>query len=669
MGLMNDQDFSNVSSAKRDNFVVALVGQPNSGKTTVFNFLTGLNQHVGNWPGKTVSRHEGSLVVGNHSITIVDIPGLYSMTSASEEERIAENFIISDHPDLLLVVGNASCLERSLFFLQEVSLLGRPIIFLLNMIDVATQHGIAIDISALSEELEIPVIPIVARTGRNLEILKKAIEDFIAKPKQLPLKLFIDDKIYSDINTQLTKVIPEFLPSRWLAYKLVQNSKHANEIIAKYSSHLDQQDIIASVSPGVDDSLRIISTIYERITAIVGRVVVQRQTKVSFVSDWVDRLVTHHVWGLGVLISIFALVFFMTFYVAAPVQELLDHRIIIPVRASVKAFLSSTHPFFASLIADGLIAGAGMVLTFLPVLMLFYIALALLEDTGYLARVAYVMDRFMQVIGLHGKTALPLFMAFGCNVPAVMGTRVIESRIGRLVTIFLAPLIPCSARLTVLFYLAPIFFGVWAPLIAIGLLILNIGVVLGRIFFQHSKVSFLMELPTYHFPSTRTVFTFVYQHLCQFLKNAATVILLFSVFIWFLSNYPGTTIEDSYLGFFGRLVEPLAVVMGFDWRMVVALLASFFAKENSIATLGILYGQNEAGSISSVIHEEISPLSALSFLVVSMLFIPCIATVAAVKQESRSWLWTILNILVLAVIAFGAGVLTYQVGRLSGYGQ
>jgi ferrous iron transport protein B len=359
--------------------------------------------------------------------------------------------------------------------------------------------------------------------------------------------------------------------------------------------------------------------------------------------------------------------FWLTFTIAAPIQHWLDVTVVEQLQESVTDRLAEAPEWLVRLLVDGVLGGVGIVITFVPILMVFFAVLGFLEDTGYLARAAYVMDRFMHLMGLHGRSFLPLFLGFGCNVPAVLGARVIESEHGRLLTILLAPLVPCSARLVILTLLAPAFFGPNAIVVSWALVFLNIlvlvtvGVILNHTFFRGEHAAFIMELPLYHMPSMRTIGMFVWNNTWAFLRKAGTVILIVSVIIWTLSAFPGPGVEQSYLAAFGRSLAPLGEAMGMDWRMIVALLSSFIAKENAIATLGILYGAGEeTKGLTEAMAVHVSPATALSFLTVTMLFIPCVATVAVMRQETRSWRWTLFSVVLLLMIALGAGILMYH---------
>jgi ferrous iron transport protein B len=373
-----------------------------------------------------------------------------------------------------------------------------------------------------------------------------------------------------------------------------------------------------------------------------------------------------------VLAGILGLVFLLTYSVGAPLQGVLETYVIETSARFLTAALASAPAWVGGLLVDGVIGGAGTVVTFIPILVIFFAIMGLLEDIGYMARAGYVMDRFMHLMGLHGKSFLPLFMGFGCNVPAVMGTRVIESRRGRLLTIMLVPLVPCTARMMVLAFITPLFFGAAAPVVAWSLVGLSLvvlavsGVIINRVAFGGERSAFIMELPLYHVPNWRTIGILIWQRSLAFFKRAGTVILVVSVVLWALSALPTGEIQTSFLARAGQLLAPIGALMGLNWEMMVALLASFIAKENSIASLGVLYGGGDEAGLAEILPGIMTPAAALSFLVVQMLFIPCVATVATVRQETNSWKWTLFNLLLLLAVSFGIAIVVYQVATLWG---
>jgi ferrous iron transport protein B len=368
------------------------------------------------------------------------------------------------------------------------------------------------------------------------------------------------------------------------------------------------------------------------------------------------------------LLGILALAFALTYGVASPLQQWLDSVLMQGTAEWVRQGFGAAPGWLISLLADGIIAGAGTVLTFLPVLLIFFAIMGVLEDVGYLARAAYVMDPFMHPIGLHGKSCMVLCLGFGCNVPAVLGSRVVESTNARRLTIFLAPLVPCAGRLAVLAFLAPAFFGRGATLVSLALVALNltvlvvVGFLVNRVHFRGERTPFIMELPLYHAPNWRTITLYVWQNTAAFLRNAGSLILIFSVVIWFLANVPGPDLANSLLANVGHWLAPVGRLMGLDWRMMIALVSGFLARENTIATLGVLYlpGQENV-SLTSVLAGVVSPASAFAFLAVQMLFIPCVATVAVMHKETRSWLVVAANAALLLLLSLGAGIAIYQV--------
>lgn len=657
--------------------LVGLAGQPNVGKSTLFNLLTGLSQHVGNWPGKTVERKEGILEHGGARMRLVDLPGTYSLTAHSLEEQVARDFIIQEHPDIIVMVADAASLERNLYLLAELLILPVPVVLALNMMDVAEAQGIRIEPHVLEAALVLPVVPVVATRNQGLAelvaaILRVARESSAFRP-QPPQIAAPHREVLAQLKEMLAGRVPEPYRADWVAIKLLEGDAEITRRARDWAGEAAWPRIEALLRAHEDAVLDIAGGRYEWIGRMVRAAVIRPRMGQVSLTDKLDRLAVHPLWGLLLLFAVFAAVFWLTFTLAVPLQEGLDTGVVQPLRLAARQAFAGAPVWLVALVADGALGGAGLVLTFLPILAVFFGALALLEDTGYLARSAYVMDRFMHVLGLHGKSFLPLFLGFGCNVPAVMGARVIESRGGRLLTILLAPLVPCSARLAVLAFLAPAFFGTSAWPVALGLVALNllvlalVGITLDHTLFRGQHMAFIMELPLYHLPNARTIGASVWNNTWAFARKAGSFILLASVAVWALSYFPSGALEHSYLARLGQALAPLGELMGLDWRMLVALLASFVAKENVIATLGILYGQ-QGGGLAQTLAAQVSPGSALAFLTASMLFIPCLATVAVMRQETGSWRWVLFDVVLLLAIALGAGVLVYHGAAALGMG-
>ncbi len=665
--------------AQKAEVVIALAGQPNAGKSTVFNLLTGLSQRVGNWSGKTVERKEGILEQGGRRVRVVDLPGTYALGGHSEEERISRDFILRDRPDVIVMIADASALERSLYLLTELLLLPVPVVLGLNMMDVAEAEGIEIEPSVLEAALRLPVVPIVARRAQGVkDLLETALRLARSPGDFVPVRPEIAEphrEVLARLRGLLGEAVPEpYLPD-WVALKLLEGDTEMAARTRGWLADSEWAEVDALLRQHEDAVLDVASGRYAWITRMLRAGVKRPRLGQVSLTDRLDRVVVHPFWGMLVLLAVFAVMFGLTFLIGSPLQEWLDVRVILPLREGVRLALAGAPGWLSGLLADGVLGGAGLVLTFLPILVVFFAALAILEETGYLARAAYVTDRFMHVLGLHGRSFLPLFLGFGCNVPAVMGSRVISSKSGRLLTILLAPLVPCSARFTVLAFLVPVFFARYSIVVALALVMGNlvvlavVGVVLSRTLFRGQQATFIMELPLYRAPDRRALARFVWNNTWAFMRQAGGLILALSALVWALSYFPGGNLEQSWLADFGHLLAPIGHLLGLDWRMLVALLTSFIAKENAIATLGILYGAGSKGvGLTGMLAAHVAPASALSFLVATMLFIPCAATVAAIQQEIHDWRWTLFGVVLLLVIALGAATLVYQTSHLLGLG-
>ena len=657
--------------------VVGLAGQPNVGKSTVFSILTGLSQEVGNWPGRTVERREGMARLGGRRFHVVDLPGTYSLTSNSEEEHIARDYILEERPDVVVMLADAAALERNLYLLAELLLLPIPVVLGVNMVDVAEREGIEFDAHVLEAALGIPVVPMVASRNRGVsDLLAKAAAVALGEVTPEPDRPEIAEahrEVFAELKVLLGPWVPEGLPADWVAIKLLEGDRQLTTRAETWLPEASWKRVHGLLRAHEDAVLDVAGARYEWIGRMVRAAV--RRPKLGQVSltDRLDRVATHPAWGLALLMGVFAGVFWLTFTVAAPVQTWLDEQVVTSVSVLLRSLLASAPAWVSGLVVDGVVAGAGIVVTFVPVLLVFFLALGFLEDTGYQSRMAYVMDRFMHRMGLHGKSFLPLFLGFGCNVPAVMGSRVIESRPARLLTIILTPFVPCSARLLVLAFLVPLFFPGFPTLVAWGLVMANlavlalVGLALDRFVFGRERLAFIMEMPLYHVPNPRTILILALTNVWTFIKRAATVIVVVSVVIWLLVSFPGETVDDSWMAIAGRYLEPVGQTMGLDWRLIVATVSAFVAKENSIAALGVIYGADSEG-LGSMLQAAVTPASALSFLVVNMLFVPCVATVAAIRQETGSLRWTLASIGLMLGVALLAGFLVYQAAVLAGLG-
>lgn len=675
---MNERESPTVGDTLEP-IVIALAGQPNVGKSTVLNMLTGLRQHVGNWPGKTIEKKTGIYHHDGTSIQIVDLPGIYSLTANSLEERIARDFIIKEKPDVVVVIVDASTLERNLYLVSELLSLPAPVVLGLNMMDVAEQQGMHIEPHVLEAALGLPVVPMVASKNQGVHELISAVDQMVRNPAPYAPNRPVLQKDHQDLIDSIRALIANEVqspyPEEWATIKLLEGDHEITTMMRDCLSPEVWEQLYEILMRHEDAGLAIVSSRYQWIGRMVRAAVTRPGVGQVTLTDRLDRVIAHPFWGMLILSGMLGLVFWLTFTVGEPLQQFLDTYLVQAGAQWVRSSLSGAPEWLSGLLADGIIGGAGMVLTFLPILAIFFTALSFLEDIGYMARAAFILDRFMHLMGLHGKSFLPLFLGFGCNVPAVMGARIIDSPRARLLTILVAPLVPCAGRMAVLTVLAPIFFGEYATfaswaLVGLSLAILAlVGVFLHKVVLRSERGAFIMELPLYHMPNFRTIGLSVWQNLVAFLEKAGTIIVLVSVVIWALSTFPNGNIETSYLAQLGRLLVPVGRLMGLEWRTMVALLTSFIAKENTIATLGILYGAGEIhGNLTEIMRTVLTPISALSFLAVQMLFIPCIATVAIIRQETASWRWTAFSVGLLLVISFTTGIAIYQIGSLIEWG-
>jgi ferrous iron transport protein B len=646
---------------------VALVGQPNVGKSTIFNILTGLSQHVGNWPGKTVEKKEGTHRVDNVLIRIVDLPGTYSLTAFSEEERVARDFIIKEKPDLVVLVLNAAALERGLYLLSEVLLLNRPVIVAINMIDVASAHGIEIDTRALQDSLGIPVIPMVAKRNSGIKELVNQIATVASCEYQynpvIPEVSADHQEIYENILKQVSPYIQEPYTPQWVTVKLMEGDPEVSKMMEDKVRKLAWNRIQGLLIKHEDAFHAVVNGRYDWIEKITRAAVSRFKMGQVVLTDRIDHILTRPIFGIPVLLAVMAFVFFLTYAVGVPMQGWLSDQI--------HHFIKLCEPFtirwpvwLSGLLLNGVIGGAGSVLTFLPVLLIFFAIMAVLEDIGYMARAAFVMDRIMHLVGLHGKSFIPMFLGFGCNVPAVLGTRIIETKKARMITLFLIPFVPCTARLAVLTLVSAAVFRENAVYVSWSIVALNIAVLGIAGFFVNKTLwkqdaPFIMELPIYHSPDIKTIIMVIWSRTISFIRKAGTVILGVSLIVWLLSYFPSGKVEDSFLASFGKLLQPLGVPLGLDWKMITALLTGLVAKENVVATLGVLYSVGREG-LTHILPTIMSPASAAAFLVVMMLFIPCAATIAVLKKEMNSNKWFYASIVMTLVVSYLGGIAAYN---------
>ena len=672
---------------------IGFIGNPNCGKTTLFNAFTGANLKVANWPGVTVEKVEGAMRYHNDTIRLVDLPGAYSLTSYTMEEQVSRQYILSNDVDVIIDVVDASALERNLYLTLQLLELGKPVVMALNMMDIVEKRGMEIDTHRLPEMLGIPVIPVSARKRRGLDILIHAAAHH--RDSEGPDKLqhnhtettghrhnhheefvmvysdVIEDKIDSIIDV-LRQKYPEMVNYRWHAIKLLEQDK---EITERYP--VDLPDVI-------DRSYEtdIINEKYDFITEVVEEVLVNKEKSEAF-TDKIDRVLTNRWLGLPCFLGIMALVFMMTFTVGDQLSGLVEVLVgtISDGLAGLLARLEVSQ-VLTSLIIDGIVAGVGGILTFLPNIFVLFLALAILEDSGYMARVAYVMDGIMGRIGLSGRAFIPMLLGFGCTVPAIMASRALEDRRDRMRVMLVTPFMSCSARLPIYVLFSELFFGDKAILAAYSMYIIGLAVAIGISYIVHKADKkggevqrlLLIELPEYKTPSGRTVAIYVWEKVKDFLIKAGTTIFVASVFLWVLLNFSSSGYTGDMGNSFGasvsRWLVPLFAPIGLGyWQIIVALIAGISAKEVVVSSSAILFGISNINSAEGMAQLGVilgdmgfGTLNAFCMMLFCLLYIPCAATIMTIKKESGSWKWTGVCVAFQLGVAWLASFVVYQLG-------
>ena len=666
----------------KDNKIrIALAGNPNAGKTTIFNAITGARQHVGNWPGVTVEKKVGSRKHKGMDLEIVDLPGTYSLTAYSVDEIVARDYIVEEKPDVVIHIVDATNLERNLYLTAQLMEHGARIVIALNMIDIARDRGDQIDVDKLSNLLEIPIVPTVGSTSEGIEeLLDEAIEEIKKGPHHHHVVGYgkeVERHIGElAIIIEKDEKLARRYPPRWIAIKLLENDE---EVLKKLGGTIVEKEIKNKLKSIDTDELEALMADkrYEAIGGILPQACSTCAPKMS-VSDMIDKVVTNKYLGIPIFLALMWGAFEIVFTFATPFMEIID--MVFGELAGAVAGLGDG--WLPSLLGDGIIGGVGAVLIFVPNIFILFWILSILEDSGYLSRAAFIMDRLMYNLGLHGKSFIPMLMGFGCSVPAVMATRSIEDRKDRMITILVAPFMSCGARLPVYVIFAGVFFGraaggVIFSLYALGILVAILSAVLLRkTFFKGKPAPFIMELPPYRVPTLKTSFIHMWERGSLYLKKAGTIILLGVIIIWVLASLPAGVeygSEESYIGVLGKIIAPIFAPIGFDWRIAVALLFGFVAKEVVVGALGVIYGVGEDEALlSDTLGDSqtsgIYPANALGLMVFTLLYMPCIATVAVIKKETGSWKWTLFAILYSTGLAYIAAFIIYQIASALGYG-
>lgn len=697
--------------------IVALTGNPNSGKTTIFNSLTGSRQHVGNYAGVTVEKREGVRNFHDDTLHIVDLPGTYSLTAYSEEEKVARRFIIEDAPEVVVEVIDASNIERNLYLAIQILELERPTIFALNMMDVAESRGIKIDDAKLSELFKVPVVRTVGRKNRGMEELLHAVSDAIHHGVGQPFRVDYGEdieKVIEKLSARLAAVNRELkFPVRWLAVKLLENDQEIIDMVKNLpGSESIVEDSIAAreellLKNGEDTEITIADYRYRFIGSVLTQVAKFPLLETATTSDKIDKVLTNRVYGLPIFFGLMWLLFNFVFVLSEYPMGLIETGV-----TGLGNWLGENmaEGHLKSLVVDGIIGGVGGVIVFLPNILLLFLGIAILEDTGYMARVAFIMDRIMRAVGLHGKSFIPLLLGFGCGVPAVMAARTLDNPRDRLVTILVTPFMSCSARLPVYTILIAAFFSEEAAgtvLFSIYLLGIALAIIMARIFrstlFPGNVDPFVMELPPYHLPTVKNILLHMWERSVLYLKKAGTIILAVSIVVWFLTSYPsevnyskdynyltaqaeeafdkekleelhkeqaGEKLSLSYAGTIGRAIEPIIKPLGFDWKIGVGLFTGFAAKEVLVSTFGTIYSVGEADETSFSLREKLAQdpvfnsLVAYTLMVFVLIYAPCLAVITVIWRETMSLKWALFTLGYTTVLAWIISFIVYRVGSI-----
>ena len=671
---------------------VALAGNPNCGKTTLFNALTGSNQYVGNWPGVTVEKKEGTAHLGDRAITVVDLPGIYSLSPYSMEEIVARDFIIGEGPDAVIDIVDATNLERNLYLTAQLLELERPLVLALNFMDEVKARGDQIDVERLSKELGVPVVPITAKTGEGLdELLQVAHRQMHLGVTYEPDDLY--DDFTHDIHHRMGELIHDYayaanLPAHWASIKLLEGDgivAKALNLPADVQNKLDAIIAEYEASSALGDRETLVAdSRYRYIERVVRASVVKgKGSEGPTLTEKIDRIVTGKYTALPLFLCAMLVMFVITFgpfgsWLQDGVSTLID---LFSGWLEGTLTAAGAPAVVISLACDGIISGVGGVLSFLPQIALLFFFLSFLEDSGYMSRAAFIMDRLLRRFGLSGKAFIPMLMGFGCSVPAIMGARTMENEKDRRMTILLIPFMSCSAKLPVYGLLSAAFFGPWAGLVVFGLYVIGMVVgILSGILFKHTLFSgepapFVLELPPYRFPSMENIATHVWQKVKGFLVKAGTLILAMSVVLWLLQSFDFSLhmVDDaanSMLGTLGALIAPVFAPLGFGfWQAAVALLTGFIAKEMVVSSLSMFYGFSltAAGTAVAAAMTGFTPLSAFSMLVFILLYVPCVAATSTMAKELGSAKWTAFSVCWQIGVAYVVSLLVHTVGLALGF--
>ena len=676
---------------------VALVGNPNCGKTSLFNIASGSHEHVGNYSGVTVDAKEGNFEYGGYKFVIVDLPGTYSISGFSPEELYVRRNLVEETPDIVVNVVDSSNLERNLYLTTQLIDMNLRVVMALNMFDELKARGDELDIKTLGHLLGMPLVPTVSKSGEGIhDLFDKVIELYENPDPQIARHIHINhgpeleqsiDRV--KLAIQKNEDIRYKYSTRYLAIRFLENDKEVagiidtlpnkDEIIA---ARFEEQKRFEAIM-GVSTESAIIDAKYAFVKGALTETYRPGKIKREHrsLTDKIDAIVTNKWLAFPIFFLLLYIVFFGTFTLGEYPMQWIDWLV-----ARFSDFISSIMPdgMVKDLVTDGIIGGVGSVLVFLPNIVLLYFFISLLEDSGYMARAAFIMDRMMHKMGLHGKSFIPMIMGFGCNVPAIMATRTIESRKSRLITTLIVPFMSCSGRLPVYLLIVGAFFPHYGSLVLLGIYVLGIALaiitakVMSR-FFKDDDLPFVMELPPYRVPTSKSILRHTWEKGKQYLHKITGIILISSIIIWFLGYFPNhnkyedkvTQQENSYLGYIGKAIEPVLEPLGFDWQMGVGILSGVAAKELVVSSMGVMYSIDEdveSGSgetrLQQALLNSISPAAALAFMVFVLLYFPCIATFGAIMTETGGWKWPLFSAVYTILVAWVMAFAVYRIALL-----
>ena len=656
---------------------IAIAGNPNTGKSTLFNALTGLRQHTGNWPGKTVERKGGEFTHDGRLVKVVDLPGTYSLTAVSPEEVVARDFIIEGNPNAVIVIVDAANLERNLYLVLQVLELTNNVVIALNMMDQIESKGIRIDLETLSKQLGVPVIPIVALKKEGIpQLIETVMEICEGKRTLQPVETTFDEPIEKSIAYLAPLIEKSDYPSRWLAIKLLEGDTDVKEMLqanGNLTAVRAAETIVKQSAKQLD--ILIAEERYELISRIT-RYSIHYKEDVVYLTDKIDDIVTHKILGLPTLAIIAGFTLWAIYYIAGPIGGLFEQFFSI-ILDWAGGLLAGIPWWVSGIIVDGILLGCQQIFVYMfGVLIVFFFIYGILEDIGYLARGAFVMDRIMRWLGLPGKAFMTIFAGYGCSIPGVMGTRIIDDESDRIITAVVVPFIPCAARIAVITAIVPVFFGsgLTATIVTLGifgislLTVALVAIILKKKVFKDEHSGLVMEMPDYHMPMLSNVLRTTWDRTYNSMSKALMIYIPFSIVIYLLFHLPvGAAAADLYGMKIGNFLDPIGKIIGLSGKDMTGFIFTYPAKELSLLYLGLSYGGVGEETITGFMGNVWTPLQAVSYLVFLTLYAPCLATVVAMSKEI-GWKWAWWNVIVSLIAGFGFAGLIYWGGALLGLG-